>query len=289
MSFTDWKQTTIGNTFMFRLVMEKPELCKPLIERILGIKINIIVYAEPEKSFEAKLASKGVRLDLYVVDEDGTAYDIEMQMNDNIKEFLGKRSRYYVSLMDNDALKKGEPYRNLRKTYVIFICKFDPFDKGFGKYTFSMRCNEDNTLLLKDEVNAVFVNTEGDRHKVSRELARIMDYISTGQAGDEYTRQLEEVVESLRSDDGKERFYMTYNQTIMEQKEIARQEGIKQGLEQGLEQGIKQGMEKGVAQEKLGNLKMMMKNLKLTAEAAMAALNIPEEDYTKYKNLLQTI
>lgn len=277
MSFTDWKQTTIGNTFMFRLVMEKPELCKPLIERILGIKINTIVYAEPEKSFEAKLASKGVRLDLYVVDEDGTAYDIEMQMNDNIKEFLGKRSRYYVSLMDNDALKKGEPYRNLRKTYVIFICKFDPFDKGFGKYTFSMRCNEDNTLLLKDEVNAVFVNTEGDRHKVSRELARIMDYISTGQAGDEYTRQLEEVVESLRSDDGKERFYMTYNQTIMEQKEIARQEGIKQG------------MEKGIAQEKLGNLKMMMKNLKLTAEAAMAALNIPEEDYTKYKNLLQAI
>lgn len=277
MGFTDWKQTTIGNTFMFRLVMEKPELCKPLIERILGIKINTIVYAEPEKSFEAKLASKGVRLDLYVVDEDGTAYDIEMQMNDNIKEFLGKRSRYYVSLMDNDALKKGEPYRNLRKTYVIFICKFDPFDKGFGKYTFSMRCNEDNTLLLKDEVNAVFVNTEGDRHKVSRELARIMDYISTGQAGDEYTRQLEEVVESLRSDDGKERFYMTYNQTIMEQKEIARQEGIKQG------------MEKGIAQEKLGNLKMMMKNLKLTAEAAMAALNIPEEEYTKYKNLLQAI
>lgn len=277
MSFTDWKQTTIGNTFMFRLVMEKPELCKPLIERILGIKINTIVYAEPEKSFEAKLASKGVRLDLYVVDEDGTAYDIEMQMNDNIKEFLGKRSRYYISLMDNDALKKGEPYRNLRKTYVIFICKFDPFDKGFGKYTFSMRCNEDNTLLLKDEVNAVFVNTEGDRHKVSRELARIMDYISTGQAGDEYTRQLEEVVESLRSDDGKERFYMTYNQTIMEQKEIARQEGIKQGIE------------KGIAQEKLGNLKMMMKNLKLTAEAAMAALNIPEEDYTKYKNLLQAI
>lgn len=107
MSFTDWKQTTIGNTFMFRLVMEKQELCKPLIERVLGTKINTIVYAEPEKSFEAKLASKGIRLDLYAVDENGVAYDVEMQMSGDLKEFLGKRSRYYVSLMDNDALKKA--------------------------------------------------------------------------------------------------------------------------------------------------------------------------------------
>lgn len=273
MSFTDWKQTTIGNTFMFRLVMEKQELCKPLIERILGIKINTIVYAEPEKSFEAKLASKGIRLDLYVVDENGAAYDVEMQMNGDFKEFLGKRSRYYVSLMDNDALKKGEPYRNLRRTYVIFICKFDPFDKGLGKYTFSARCNEDNSLLLNDEINTVFVNTEGDRHKVSRELANIMDYISTGRAEDEYTKRLEEVVESLRSDDGKERLYMTYHQTIMEHEEMALQQGIKQGI----------------AQAKLEILKAMMKNLKLSAEAAMAASDISKEDYAKYKKLLQAV
>lgn len=233
MSFTDWKQTTIGNTFMFRLVMEKQELCKPLIERVLGTKINTIVYAEPEKSFEAKLASKGIRLDLYAVDENGVAYDVEMQMSGDLKEFLGKRSRYYVSLMDNDALKKGEPYRNLRKTYVIFICKFDPFDKGFGKYTFSTRCNEDNGLVLNDEIDTVFVNTEGDRRKVSRELANIMDYIATGQAEDDYTKRLDEVVESLRNDDGKERLYMTYQQTIMEHEALALQKGIEQGIEKG--------------------------------------------------------
>ena len=31
----DWKKATISNNFMFRSVMEKQELCKPLIERIL--------------------------------------------------------------------------------------------------------------------------------------------------------------------------------------------------------------------------------------------------------------
>lgn len=75
----DWSRATLSNSFMFRLVMEKQELCRALIERILGIKIESITYMEAEKSIEARLASRGIRLDLYVVDEDGAAYDIEMQ------------------------------------------------------------------------------------------------------------------------------------------------------------------------------------------------------------------
>ena len=116
-----WSKLTLRNNFMFRLVMEKQELCKKLIECILGIKIKSISYMEHEKSFEANLRSKGIRLDLFVIDEDGVAYDIEMQMDNSYKEFLGRRTRYYVSTMDNNALKKGERYSQLRKSYVIFI------------------------------------------------------------------------------------------------------------------------------------------------------------------------
>ncbi len=99
MRIKDWKKATISDNFMFRLVMEKPQHCKTLIERILGIKIRELAYMEAEKSLEAKLASKGVRLDLYVVDEDGVAYDIEMQMSEEYKDFLGRRTRYYASMM----------------------------------------------------------------------------------------------------------------------------------------------------------------------------------------------
>lgn len=87
--------------------------------------------------------------------------------------------------------------------------------------------------MLNDEIDTVFVNTEGDRRKVSRELANIMDYIATGQAEDDYTKRLDEVVESLRNDDGKERLYMTYQQTIMEHEALALQKGIEQGIEKG--------------------------------------------------------
>ncbi|MDO4988141.1 MAG: PD-(D/E)XK nuclease family transposase [Synergistes sp.] len=91
----EWKKATITDNFMFRLVMESEELCKTLIERVLNIKIGELQYVEPEKSFELKLDGKGTRLDLYVTDEDGTAYDVEMQTNNSSTEHLGKRTRYY--------------------------------------------------------------------------------------------------------------------------------------------------------------------------------------------------
>ena len=223
-----WSKLTLRNNFMFRLVMEKQELCKKLIECILGIKIKSISYMEHEKSFEANLRSKGIRLDLFVIDEDGVAYDIEMQMDNSYKEFLGRRTRYYVSTMDNNALKKGERYSQLRKSYVIFICTFDPFGRGLAKYTFNAICNEDHSLVLDDGVTRVFINTEGDRHRISKELASFIGYISTGEVTDDYTKDLDEEVRTLRNDDGRERDYMTYMQTIMEHEDMAYNRGISQ-------------------------------------------------------------
>ena len=227
-----WSKLTLRNNFMFRLVMEKQELCKKLIECILGIKIKSISYMEHEKSFEANLRSKGIRLDLFVIDEDGVAYDIEMQMDNSYKEFLGRRTRYYVSTMDNNALKKGERYSQLRKSYVIFICTFDPFGRGLAKYTFNAICNEDHSLVLDDGVTRVFINTEGDRHRISKELASFIGYISTGEVTDDYTKDLDEEVRALRNDDGRERDYMTYMQTIMEHEDMAYSQGISQGISQ---------------------------------------------------------
>ena len=227
-----WNKLTLRNNFMFRLVMEKQELCKKLIECILGIKIKSISYMEHEKSFEANLRSKGIRLDLFVIDEDGVAYDIEMQMDNSYKEFLGRRTRYYISTMDNNALKKGERYSQLRKSYVIFICTFDPFGRGLAKYTFNAICNEDHSLVLDDGVTRVFINTEGDRHRISKELASLIGYISTGEVTDDYTQDLDEEVRALRNDDGRERDYMTYMQTIMEHEDMAYSQGITQGISQ---------------------------------------------------------
>lgn len=238
----DFRNATISNNFMFRLVMEKPELCRQLLERILDTKISKIVYPEAEKSLEAQLTSKGIRLDIYVTLEDGTVIDVEMQAADSTKDTLAKRTRYYQSILDNDALKKGELYSKLRQTIIIFICTFDPFNRNFSRYTFSSRCHEDYKLSLEDGVCKIFLNTYGDKHRISRELANFMDYMNGSEPNDDFTRRLQAEVELQRDDDGRRMLYMTYSQTLLEMEAKGIEQGIKQGFKQGIEQGIEAGM-----------------------------------------------
>lgn len=238
----DFRNATISNNFMFRLVMEKPELCRQLLERILDTKISKIVYPEAEKSLEAQLTSKGIRLDIYVTLEDGTVIDVEMQAADSTKDTLAKRTRYYQSILDNDALKKGELYSKLRQTIIIFICTFDPFNRNFSRYTFSSRCHEDYKLSLEDGVYKIFLNTHGDKHRISRELANFMDYMNGSEPNDDFTRRLQAEVELQRDDDGRRMLYMTYSQTLLEMEAKGIEQGIKQGFKQGIEQGIEAGM-----------------------------------------------
>ena len=122
------EELTIVDDFMFGAVMRDPTLCKPLLELVLGVKIRKIEYPELQKTIDARYGSKAIRLDVYVEDEAGTVYDVEIQTTE--KKHLPKRTRYYQGVIDLHILEKGEDYTALRKSFVIFICTYDPFGKG---------------------------------------------------------------------------------------------------------------------------------------------------------------
>ena len=97
---------TLMNDFLFSVVMRQERYCKPLLEYILGVKIRKIVYISDQESFAASVPSaKSIRLDVYIEDADATVYDLEVQTTD--KRNLGKRMRYYQSMIDIRALEKG--------------------------------------------------------------------------------------------------------------------------------------------------------------------------------------
>ena len=156
-----WQQVTFSNRYMFRLVMEEEQLCKRTLEVVLGIRISKLVYLEQEKSYEGNFSSKGIRLDVYIEAEDGVAYDLELQASDEDGIALGKRTRYYQSLIDVNVLKKGQPYNELKKSIIIFICKYDPFGKNLLRYTFSNLCKENPSISLNDDSSKLFINTKG--------------------------------------------------------------------------------------------------------------------------------
>ena len=139
------EELTFTDDGMFQAVMHEPGISEAVVERLLHVKVEKIVYPELEKTIEPFYTTKGVRLDVYLKDED-KIIDVELQTYK--QDAIGKRTRYYQSMIDIDSLMKGQDYAELLDSYVLFICKSDPFqnenEKGFGLpcYTFKNVCLE---------------------------------------------------------------------------------------------------------------------------------------------------
>ena len=144
-----WENATIANNFIFYKVMRNnPDVCQELLEILLEFKIERIEMSQ-EEEINVDFGSKGIRMDVHAKDAGGQkVYNIELQAKDT-KE-LPERARYYQGVMDVDLLKSGQDYKDLKTTFVVFICVDDIFEKGLAKYTFENLCVEDNKTKLGD-------------------------------------------------------------------------------------------------------------------------------------------
>ncbi|MDE6025372.1 MAG: Rpn family recombination-promoting nuclease/putative transposase [Lachnospiraceae bacterium] len=273
-----FEELEFKDDFMFGVIMRDPKYCKPFLETILSISISNIVYPKTQETIDITANAKGVRLDVYVEDEHNTIYNIEMQVT--INKNLPKRSRYYQGMIDLNILEKGEDYKNLKRSYVIFICTFDLFGKGRHIYTFENRCIQDYGIALGDETTKIILNTKGTMDDVTPEMKRLLNYIDGQASSDEFTRELETAVQSVRNN---EKWRVEYMTLEMRYKEFL-QQGYEEGLEQGLEQGAKQGLEQGAKQEKIQMAMRMLKSGKLSVEEISEYSGLAIEQILKLKN-----
>lgn len=136
-------------------------------------------------------------------------------------------------------ISKGEDYDKLQKSFVIFICSFDPFDKGRHLYTFENRCCEDYGLALGDETTKLFLNTKGNLNDVDEEMIEFLTYIEestdavANAAKSQLVKAINNKVKTLKQDQSMEVQYMT----LLERDKEKFQEGVEQGIEKGIEQG----------------------------------------------------
>ena len=232
MKMKKYEELELRDDFMFSRIMSNPKFVKPLLETILGVKIRKIVYPQTQKTIDLSLQAKGIRLDVYVEDDQNTVFNLEMQTSDGAN--LPKRMRYYQGMIDLNILDKGQDYTTLKKSYVIFICTFDPFGEGRHIYTFCNTCQENTALTLDDDAVKIILSTKGTMDDVSPEMKRILDYIDGKGASDKFTEELEEAVCSARQNERWRLDYMTleyeYRQRYLEGKE----EGLRKGEETGI-------------------------------------------------------
>ena len=198
---------TLMNDFLFSVVMRQEQFCKPLLEYILKVKIRKIVYVGDQEAIQVGVPdAKSVRLDVYIEDDENTVYDLEVQTTD--KRNLGKRTRYYQSMIDIRVLEKGQDYKRLKKSYVIFICNYDPYGKSRYIYTFRNRCEEDDAVFLDDEATKIIINTKGTVGEIDEELKAVIEYLDSGVASTDYTKALDAEVASVKSDEKVRMQYM---------------------------------------------------------------------------------
>lgn len=100
-------------------------------------------------------------------------------MQQNWRDDLEKRSRYYQGLLDSSLLVPGEQsYNALNNTYIIMIMPFDLFGKGRYQYTIKAFCEEDKEIQMQDGATRIFLNTHGkNKEEVRPELIEFLNYV----------------------------------------------------------------------------------------------------------------
>ena len=276
--FKQWEELTIQDNFLFQKVMQNQRICKYLIEKILGIRIEKITFPEGEKSIDNRYDSKSIRLDVYVHDENGHVYDIEMQCTNGSEGELPKRTRYYQGMIDMDELKKGQYYTELKESFIIFICTFDPFGENLPMYTFRHRCIEKEGLELGDLSTKIFLNAKGESDTLDPDIAAFLRYVDGKAAEGALTKEINEEVIRIKEHKEMRREYMTLLMELQKYKIEGMQEGIEIGMKQGMEQWREQWIEKGMEQwmeEKGRTVIVNLLKLNMSIEGIAAATESP--------------
>lgn len=144
-------------------------------------------------------------------------------------------------MIDLNLLDKGMDYTQLKQSFVIFVCTFDPFHIGRHVYTFENRCVEDPNLPLNDGTQKIILNTKGIFDDVRPELKRLLNFIDGRQPEDSFTQDLSRLW-NLPSAMKWRHDYMTLQMAYDEKYREGLETGIQQGIERGIEQGIEQGI-----------------------------------------------
>ena len=246
-NFKRWEDLTITDDFMFCKVMSDPDICKELLEILLHIKIERLEFQEPQKSFKLTSESRGIRLDVYVKDSN-RVFDIELQTTN--ERNLELRTRYYQGVMDISELEKGEFFSNMKESYIIFICMFDPFGADIPIYTVKQTFAENDKLIFNDKTHKIFYNVKAfEKIANDVETKAFLEYLCKHQSTTKFTQSLETAVYRNKNNQNWRKDYMTlaYNLSLAAEKaakkaaEKAREEGIAIGEERGISIGLLQG------------------------------------------------
>ena len=240
-----------------------------ILHRPIG-KLTVV----PQRFFGGEnTEAHGIRLDVYLDEENGEIFDIEPDQNDGKGDLaaLPRRARFYHAKIDAGNLPAGEEYGKLRNVIVIFITTYDPFSENRMVYTIKNSCVEVAELEYEDGAQTIFLYTRGREGNPPEELKQLLHYMehsSIENAPSENLKKLHRMVTAVREE-------RIRKQGEAEGRKAGLEEGKKAGLEEGLQEGkeveiIKLGRKFGKSDAEI--LALLQEELQITEEQAKQVL-----------------
>jgi len=158
------------------------------------------------------------------------------------------RSRYYQSASDVATTKRRTQFNKLKETYILFICKDDPFGFGLPRYTKQSRFKEIDKFVYDDKTHHLFYNCSAWQKEDDEGIREVMKFIFSLKADSNFTQKLETATDYAKANSVFKDEYMYVEDIIEEEKEIAREEGLAEGMAKGLAEGLAEGRANGLAE-----------------------------------------
>ena len=151
----------------FEKIAEDVETIEEILQVILQKKSLRIVKVIPQKSIK-NLQGRSVRLDALCEDDVRKFYNVEVQLANSDNHV--RRVRYNASCITANVTDTGANFEKVPDLYVIYISKFDMFNKGKTIYHVEPTIQETGELV-DNGLHEIYVNTAVDD---GTEIAELM-------------------------------------------------------------------------------------------------------------------
>ena len=255
---------------MFGQVMRSEGICSLFLEALLGVSIQRIEFLDRQKDFTDSYEYHGIRLDVYLKDEAGTVFNVEIQAER--RDDLPKRVRYYQSGIDRGELPKGADYAELSDSYIIFVCDFDYFHigKAVGERVSFLKGTD---MAYEDGSHVFFLNSRYTEPNASKPILEFLDLVRTNDLEKSYettlAREAGKRMREVRSDKELEVSNMTLAHKMLDDRKIGYAEGRAEGREEGREEVLKENI---AALKGLIDPAVIAERFKVSLEQVMAIL-----------------
>ncbi|MCR5068000.1 MAG: Rpn family recombination-promoting nuclease/putative transposase [Erysipelotrichaceae bacterium] len=190
--------TLFDDVFMSEVFNNNNELTQYVLRVILQ-KDDLTVTSVESQHSMINIMGRGARLDIEAFDSEGNYYDVEVQRAS--KPGIFERARFYQALMDAEQVNRGADFKDIRKSYIIFILDYDLYGNSQPIYHVESHIRE-NGEPYDDGRRILFVN--GTYRNTDEEIGSLMHDFSCSDYREIRNELIRETVHPYKDTNSKE-------------------------------------------------------------------------------------